>query len=116
MKRIQSTVAALTFGLGALILAPSLATQAQSVLPPAGVRAPVASTISGSGSGQSVTAADSQAAANLAAERVRIVRVARGPVAFGPITIQRTLVPGVWPLYRSYYRTTMTQQWWYTGR
>lgn len=117
MKNLRSTVAVLACCLGALIASPAITVHAQFSTPPGGVVAPAprgGSTITGTGIAQSVSAADAAAAANLAAERNKVIAKAKGnPVFFGPITTRRTFVPGWWPFYPSSIRTTMTQQWSY---
>jgi hypothetical protein len=117
MKNLRSTVAVLACCLGALIASPAITVHAQFSTPPGGVvvlASRVGSTITGTGTAQTAPAADAAAAANLAAERNKIIAKAKGnPVFFGPITTQRTILPGWWPFYRSSNRTTMTQTWSY---
>ena len=93
--------------------APVVLAQRPSV-PPAVAPAPtVIGAIYGTGRGLSIIAANTQASANLAAERARLIRKANGPIMWGSVTTSRTIIPGWWPLYQSQYQTIMTQTWSY---
>jgi len=114
MKSLRSMFAFLALALLATLANPVPTALAQMRVPPGVAPAPRgASVITGVGRGQSVVAADAQAAANLAAERARVIRSARGAIFWGPVTTNRTLIPGRWPFYPSQYQTTMTQTWSY---
>jgi len=114
MKNLRLTSSFLAIALLAVLATAAPVARAQLAVPPMGVVAPrVGSTITGTGIGQSVTVADARAAANLAAERARVTRSARGPIFWGPVTTQRTLTPGAWPFYQRQYQTVMTQTWSY---
>ena len=103
----------LAIALLALLANPAPVALAQSAMPPVAARVPGEATIYGTGRGLSIIAANTQASANLAAERARLIRKAKGPIMWGSVTTSRTIIPGWWPLYQSQYQTIMTQTWSY---
>lgn len=111
-RSLGSSLAIALLALMALLTIPAPAVQAQSGLAPAIAPVPVGSTITGIGRGPSVLAADTQATANLAAERARLTAMARGPIRWGPITRNLTLIPGGW-WSPSQYQVVLTQTWAY---
>ncbi|MCX6859528.1 MAG: hypothetical protein NTX70_04775 [Verrucomicrobia bacterium] len=113
MKTLRPMFSSLALALLALLANPVPVALAQLAIPQVAAPVPRISTISGTGRGQSITAADAQASANLAAERTRLTRQARGPIRWGSITTSRTLIPGWWPFYQPQYQTIMTQTWSY---
>ena len=103
----------LAIALLALLANPAPVALAQSAMPPVAARVPGGATIAGTGRGATIAAANARAAANLAAEKARLIRQARGPIMWGSVTTSRTLILGWWPLYQSQYQTIMTQTWSY---
>lgn len=112
MKTPRPMFCSLATALLALLTIPAPWAQAQSGLAPAIAPVPVISSITGIGRGPSVTAADTQATANLAAERARLTAMARGPIRWGPITRNLTLIRGGW-WSPSQYQVVLTQTWTY---
>lgn len=114
MKTLRPMFSTLAIALLALLANPAPVALAQLAMPP--VAAPVpkgVGMISGTGRGTTIAAANALAAANLAAEKARLIRQARGPIMWGSVMTSRTLIPGWWPLYQSQYQTIMTQTWSY---
>jgi len=103
----------LAIALLALLANPAPVALAQSAMPPVAARVPGEATIAGTGRGATSAAADAQALANLAIEKARLIRQAKGPITWGAIKTSRTTIPGWFPLYKTQNQTIMTQTWSY---